>query len=686
MAKILVVDDDLTDLAILQRLLEKEGHEVATALDGSEGLLLAGEQYPDAIVCDWMMPGINGLDFCRTIKANPELAPIFFVLLTARQEAEDLVEGLDAGADEFVSKPIEAQRLLARMRAGLRARNLTQQLSRANQYLAALVEVQGRLLAGDGAWETYKEALAPLGEAMGASRAYLCDRQGSEDKSNSNSNCKSDYKLNDNSNDNSNGIEGMRLRAEWHNSTANQGLTVLPSSWLEALGRGDAIHGLHNDFPREERDLLESLGIEAILILPLNINGIFFGAIGCERHMEASLWDWSELEFISAVTPAFSLHIERTAAEEEKTRLIGSLQESEARYRAIVEDQTELICRFAPDGTMTFANNAYCRYFGKTQAQIVEGCLVPGMPDLERDIDRYPVVTRERSIVLANGETRIHQWTDRAIFDPRGQLLGFQAVGQDITDRKEAEEDKLKALRKEKELSELRTRLVAMVSHEFRTPLTTILSAADLLEYYLGKWPIDKQLQYIQRIQGASVNMNELLEDVLFVGRSDANKIPFNPKEIDLSQFCRQLAQEFQETTKGQNPIHFGEHFGTWEACQEAHHPVPCMDEKLLRQILGNLLSNAIKYSRQNGEIHFHLTWGEKKVIFQIQDGGIGIPKDELPHLFESFHRSKNVGTIPGSGLGLAIVKRSVQLHGGQISVQTEIGQGTMFTVTLPLK
>ncbi|NER39093.1 MAG: response regulator [Oscillatoria sp. SIO1A7] len=683
MAKILVVDDDLTDLAILQRLLEKEGHEVATAVDGSEGLLLAGEQYPDAIICDWMMPGINGIDFCRKIKANPELAPIFFVLLTARQEAEDLVEGLDAGADEFVSKPIEAQRLLARMRAGLRARNLTQQLSRANQYLAALVEVQGRLLAGDGAWKTYKESLAILGEAMGASRAYLCDRHpGSEGKD------KSNDKSKDKSNDKSNGsIEGMRLRAEWHHSTATQGLTVLPSSWLETLGRGDAIHGLPSDFSREERELLESLGIGAILILPLTINGVFFGAIACEKHMEASLWNWSELEFISAVTPAFSLHLERTAAEEEKTQLIASLQESEARYRAIVEDQTELICRFAPDGTITFANNAYCRYFAKTQAQIVEGCLVPGIPDLERDIDRYPVVTRERSIVLANGETRIHQWTDRAIFDPRGQLLGFQAVGQDITDRKQAEEDQLKALKKEKELSELRTRLVAMVSHEFRTPLTTILSAADLLEYYLGKWPIDKQLQYIQRIQVASVNMNELLEDVLFVGRSDANKIPFNPKEIDLYQFCRQLVQEFQETTKGQNPIHFGEHFGTGEACQGgAHPPVACMDEKLLRKILGNLLSNAIKYSPKNGEIHFHLTWGDKKVVFQIQDSGIGIPKDELPHLFESFHRSKNVGTIPGSGLGLAIVKRSVQLHGGQISVQTEVGKGTMFTVTLPLK
>ena len=664
MAKILVVDDDLTDCAILKRLLEKEGHEVVTALDGREGLQFALEQHPDAIVSDWMMPGINGLEFCRKVRANRELARTFFVLLTAREEVDDLVEGLDAGADEFVSKPIEAERLLARMRAGLRARSLTQQLSRANQHLAALVEVQGRLLAGDGTYSTYKEALAPLGEAMGASRAYLCDRRLDSD-----------------------GIgRRMQLRAEWRNPGLGEGLTMLPPSWLEALEPGDAIHGLRSDFPREEQAILESFGIRAILIFPLTINGFFFGAIGCENHIEARLWDSSELEFLSAVAPAFSLHLERTAAEEEKTRLIASLQESEARYRAIVEDQTELICRFAPDGTLTFANDAYCRYFGTSQAQITEGCLVPLIPDLERDIDLYPVVTRERCVVLPNGQIRTHQWTDRAIFDARGQLLGFQAVGQDITERKQAEENQLKALKKEKELSELRTRLVSMVSHEFRTPLTTILSAADLLEYYLGKWPTEKQLEYIQRIQTASVNMNDLLEDVLFVGRSDMNKMPFKPQKIDLFGFCKKLVEEFQESAKEEHFIHFGEHFGTRAITKKTNRPVTWMDDKLLRQIIGNLLSNAIKYSPKNGDIHFHLTWGDKKVIFQIQDSGIGIPKDELPHLFESFHRSKNVGTIPGTGLGLAIVKRSVQLHGGQISVQTEIGKGTMFTVTLPVK
>ena len=135
MAKILVIDDDITVQIVLQDLLESEGHEVAIALDGQDGLSQAQQRPPDLIICDWMMPYIDGLEVCRQLKANPELATTFFILLTAREELDDRVKGLDNGADDFLSKPIETEELLARVRAGLRLRGLTQQLERTLQDL-----------------------------------------------------------------------------------------------------------------------------------------------------------------------------------------------------------------------------------------------------------------------------------------------------------------------------------------------------------------------------------------------------------------------------------------------------------------------------------------------------------------------------------------------------------------------
>ena len=163
MPKILVVDDDLTVQLVLRHLLERENCEVRVVGDGEEALLEVHRWHPDLMICDWMMPRLDGLEVCRRVKTNPELATTFVILLTAREQVSDRVRGLDAGADEFLTKPIEVEELLARVRAGLRSRQLTQQLSQANQHLAALVEVQRRLLAFNSDDNCYDQIVELLG-------------------------------------------------------------------------------------------------------------------------------------------------------------------------------------------------------------------------------------------------------------------------------------------------------------------------------------------------------------------------------------------------------------------------------------------------------------------------------------------------------------------------------------------
>lgn len=216
-----------------------------------------------------------------------------------------------------------------------------------------------------------------------------------------------------------------------------------------------------------------------------------------------------------------------------------------------------------------------------------------------------------------------------------------------------------------------------MTSHEFRTPLSTILSSSELLEHYHYRWTQEKQLTHLRRIQTAVHRMTEMLDDILVSGKAEAGKLEYRPLLFDLVKYCRQLLEEIRLNLKTQ---HFLSFISEYES-------ISCyMDDKLLGHILSNLLSNALKYSPNNSLIKFTLTCKDGQAVFEIQDQGIGIPEEDLPHLFESFHRARNVGNILGTGLGLAIVKKCVDIHQGEISVTSKTGIGTKFTVQLPLQ
>ncbi len=253
------------------------------------------------------------------------------------------------------------------------------------------------------------------------------------------------------------------------------------------------------------------------------------------------------------------------------------------------------------------------------------------------------------------------------------EIVGYWA---DITNRKQLEQELIVALEKEKELNELKSRFISMTSHEFRTPLSTILSSSELLEHYRHRWSEEKQLTHLRRIQTAVGRMTEMLNDVLVIGKVEVGKLEYQPISMDLVAYCRQLLEDIKLNGNNQTFIDFD--------CE--YESISCyMDDKLLSHILINLLSNAIKYSLDADLVKFTLICQNGKVIFEIEDQGIGIPEADIPRLFESFHRAGNVGTILGTGLGLAIVKKCVDIYQGEIFLTSQVDVGTKFTVTLPL-
>ncbi len=282
------------------------------------------------------------------------------------------------------------------------------------------------------------------------------------------------------------------------------------------------------------------------------------------------------------------------------------------------------------------------------------------------------VVTNEE-LQLEDGRTFERDYVPIFV---EGNYSGHLWMYRDITKRKGIETEIRKALEKEKELGELKSRFVSMTSHEFRTPLTTILSSSELLEHYRHKWADEKQLTHLHRIQNAVAHMTQMLNDVLIIGKAEVGKLDFDPVPLDLTDFCRYLLEEMQLNAQTQHVIDFN----------TPHQSIPSrMDEKLLRHIFFNLLSNAIKYSQSSSTIQFNLDCQDNYAVLTIQDQGIGIPSADLPRLFESFHRATNVGNIPGTGLGLSIVKKCVDTHQGEIAVESELGVGTTFIVKLPI-
>jgi signal transduction histidine kinase len=243
--------------------------------------------------------------------------------------------------------------------------------------------------------------------------------------------------------------------------------------------------------------------------------------------------------------------------------------------------------------------------------------------------------------------------------------------------RHQAEKAIRQALLKEKELSELKSRFVSVVSHEFRNPLSTILFSTELLERYDGRLLPEKRIAYLSRIRESVNRMNYLLTDVLTIGEVEAGSLRFNPSPLDVEKLCTELVEEFCFKSEAQHTIRFTSN-------GECPNVLPYVDEKLLRHILSNLLSNAVKYSPDGGCIDLKLEYKPHQIVLQVCDQGIGIPSTDQPKLFDSFHRANNVNKIPGTGLGLSIVKQCVELHGGSIMVASQVGSGSTFTVTLP--
>ena len=359
-------------------------------------------------------------------------------------------------------------------------------------------------------------------------------------------------------------------------------------------------------------------------------------------------------------------------------RMARSLQNVEASYRGIVEDQVDLICRFRPDGRLTFVNGAYARAFGRKRTELV-GTLFPYL-------DAVPAVTDapaafEREVDFADGTRAWLQWTLRAIKDSFGTTLEYQAVGHDVTSRREGEAALTRAKEAAEEADRAKSEFLAMVSHEIRTPINGVIGFARLL----GDTPLSaSQREHVTMIHSSGRALEKLIADILDLSKIEAGKVEIEHSSFSPQRCVEEVCAFFADQARA----------SALKLDLRVDSSVPPTvhgDANRIRQILVNLIGNALKFTERGSvTVQLSCSRGEPvesgarrtaRLFFAVTDTGVGIPSEKLALLFQPFTQvdASARRRREGTGLGLLISKRLCELMGGTVSVESRPGEGSTF-------
>lgn len=358
-----------------------------------------------------------------------------------------------------------------------------------------------------------------------------------------------------------------------------------------------------------------------------------------------------------------------------------AIRQSEKLYRTLAEASRDLIILISQEKTVEYINSYARHALGWGDSHIKQPAyslvlkLIPES-SIQQVFRTQQAVYTEHSATVSKKKCWFGTWLV-PIFSDQSEVEFVMAVSRDISRQRETEEELQRALKAEQELNSLRYRFLTMTTHEFKTPISTILSSIELLETYGERWGAEKRNDHINRIKTAAQRLNQMLTEVLEVNRiENASGIELS-EGVDLIHLRHETITEIQQADQNQHPLVFV-HSGEIRKIKT--------DARALRNIISNLLTNAVKYSPPESEILLELRINPSEFIIKVHDRGIGVPIKDRANLYQPFYRGENVSSIPGTGLGLTIVKKSVEALGGEVTHEERVGGGSIFSIQIPLK
>lgn len=461
-----------------------------------------------------------------------------------------------------------------------------------------------------------------------------------------------------------------------------------------------------------EKGVVESIGAPSIdwLGVPLKVRDEVIGAIVVQSYTEGIRYTNEHKKILSFVSNQIAMAIaqkryqeelikanelleerveqrtiqlrqaneELIAQVEERMRIENEIRESEQRFRLMADSAPVLIWMNDYTGRITYTNKTWIDFTGK---EIITGLTDNWQEfiyeeDMPLFIEKYNEAfhKKEKFEVTVRLVNKLEGYryvlltaTPRII---NNEIFhGYIGSGVDVTELQ-------RAIEKEHELNSLKTRFISTVSHEYRTPLTTIMTASYLVDTFIKTGNLADASKFISRIQASVKSMTDLLDQVLTISKSDTGDQKVKPILTNIYDFCHSFVDEYRIIDKNNHNIYFET---TDDTKQQSY-----IDPTLLQQILSNLISNAIKYSPIDSDIVLTHRKEGSNLIFEVKDNGIGIPKEQIRYIFEQFYRATNTGVVQGSGLGLSIVKRCIDIYRGKIEVESQLNEGTIVKVILP--
>jgi len=470
-------------------------------------------------------------------------------------------------------------------------------------------------------------------------------------------------------------------------------------------GKGEIIA----DTSKDPRYLADHEDRYSEIAVPVISDGIVVGIIDSE-HSEKDYFSDHDLNILTTIASMLSLKISQTKALKEKDEWADELaiankelafqnEEKEKRADELAIANKELAFqneekqKRADELAITNTELAFQNEEKEKRADelaIANTELVFQGEENDDLIDELTIVKKEKlsrveALALAK-EKIVFQDEEKADLIDELVIANKELAFQNEEKAKRANELEFKikhrtqeleeSLEREKELGILKTNFVSMASHEFRTPLTSIKATSDVILKYFDKLSRNDIDERLEKIKNEVIEMTIMLEDILIIGKSESQKLDYNPTRVDIVRLIKDIVTEYQLSESENRQIVYGISSPIIEVDA---------DKKWIKHIVLNLFSNAIKYSDKGKQIEINIKKEQAGISFSFKDYGIGISKKDVKQLFEPFHRGENAQNISGTGLGLSVLKKAVDLHKGKIEVESEIGRGSSFKVILPL-
>jgi signal transduction histidine kinase/DNA-binding response OmpR family regulator len=620
--QILIADDRPDNVTLLSRYIQNEGYSYIIAADGVETLERAREYLPDLILLDVNMPKKDGFAVLEEVRADPALQHIPVIILTAaRIDPMDVQSGFSLGADDYVLKPFDRRELMARIRTKLRVKETEDAMRRRNRELSLLPEIGKELSARLDVNELADVVLRRTVETLGALMGHIVI------------------------------LHPSTSIQKTHHAASSPSQTKFPNlDGFAAQISESRVSLLIEDVQKEPRwASAPDDPTRSAVIVPMFGRHQLLGLLAL-AHEQPCYFQMEHVLLLQAIASQAAIAFENA-------RLYADMAQEQKKLAAVLQSAADAILVFDAEGQLVLLNpaarNLFTDYESKLGAELPSG----------RGYDEL-ITLMEHAQMTQSPLTEDVAWPDGRSFAAQVTPIeagGHVAVLHDVT--------------RFKSLEQLKNEFIATASHDLKNPITSIAGFSKLMEH---AGPLnEQQTEFVERIQSAAQNMNELVSSMLELAQMDLGA-ELKRENVEFDTLLGEVEAEFQPQAQAKNQKL------TYKKSRT--HAYVSGDPLKLRQMLANLVGNAIKYTPEGGSISLSMKAEEDMVVTRVQDTGYGIPAADLPFVFDRFYRirSGKNAEVEGNGLGLAIVKSVVEQHGGNVSVESEVGKGSRFTVSMP--